>query len=334
MKTTLSLVAALMAGALAGCTSPGTDDGDGGDGSTAQLTTPPPLGTALSASAIGDLVEAYDDRPFIGGQGTPEHVWKWVNEDVMIFLHFDARDPAEAENLNWIGVGVKGRFCKQDQDALGGKVSGFTHFHKQSASTWDAGHGGDATLGGDLGYWLQHVAVRDFTAPWGDVTPGTDYEFMPTDPPTCPSLPPLGQLEDTGEGPLARSEIDGLADLFDDGPELYQGGQPTPEHVWKWVNDETFLLLHFNKPDVAQADALLWYGVGVRGEFCAEEQPHEDFTHFHKWRSATWDGGHGGSPGDRGYWLLHAGVDTFEAPAWDVEPGVDREFMPTPPSEC
>lgn len=97
----------------------------------------------------------------------------------IIALHFDDMDLAKAKNLNWIAFGVPGRFCLSDQQRIEAQFGpGFTHFHDIKNDT----HGGKA---GAEGVWFVHTAVREFDAPWGHVTPGTDLKFMPTPAPAC-----------------------------------------------------------------------------------------------------------------------------------------------------
>jgi len=100
---------------------------------------------------------------------------------VVIALHFDNMDLNQAQNLNWVALGIPGKNCKQDQERLEqlyGK--GFTHFHDMKADT----HGGAAAA---EGVWFVHVGVREFDSPMsqGHVRPGPDMGFMPTNPPTC-----------------------------------------------------------------------------------------------------------------------------------------------------
>ncbi len=306
-----------------GATDEPTDDPTGDD----PVADPAPPGEALSQEDIQALVEAFDDQPFQGGQGSPEHVNKWVTDDTFISLHFNNEDPAEADQLLWIVIGQKGVFCSEAQP--GGSDGGFTHFHQWESDSWEGGHGGDA---GDPGYWLVHLGVDEFSAPAWDVVPGVDYNFMPTDPPECGGDVPDVDFDPPGSGPLGDEDIERLNSLFDDEP--LQGGQETPEHVWKWVNEDVFIFLHYNHEDPSEASELNWYGLGVRGEFCESAQPHADFTHFHQWESDSWEGGHGGPARAQGYWLLHAGVHEFSAPAWEVEIGPDRNFMPTDAPEC
>lgn len=284
---------------------------------------PAPTGAELSGDEIAALVDAFDDRVYQGAQSdpfTPEHVNKWVTDDSFIFLHFDEEDPSEANKLLWIGVGVKGVFSEDGQPG-----PEFTHFHQPTSDSWDGGHGGDA---GDEGFWLTHIAVDEFESPFGMTSPGVHYEFMPT-PPSDHDGATTADFDTDEQGPLDPDEIARLVDLFDDQP--FEGGQETPKHVWKWVNEDVLMFLHVDEEDVTQATALDYFGIGVRGEFSAESQPHEeDFTHFHKWNSEEWDAGHGGQPGQHGYWLVHHATRPHEEPWGDVEIGIDREFMPTP----
>ena len=95
---------------------------------------------------------------------------------LMLALHYDNMDISQAQNLNWVAIGVPGKFTKADQERiekLYGK--GFTHFHDLMADT----HGGPP---GVEGVWFVHIAVREFDAPWGPLKPGIDSNFMPTPP--------------------------------------------------------------------------------------------------------------------------------------------------------
>lgn len=98
---------------------------------------------------------------------------------VIIALHFDNMDIAKAENLNWVAVGLPGKFCKSEQVQLEAKYGkGFTHFHSMKNDT----HGGEEA---EEGVWFVHTAVREFEAPWGKVSPGVDTNFMPTEASDC-----------------------------------------------------------------------------------------------------------------------------------------------------
>ncbi len=93
---------------------------------------------------------------------------------LMVALHYDNMNISQAQNLNWIAIGVPGKFSKQDQARIEKQFGApFTHFHDLMADT----HGGPP---GVEGVWFVHIAVRDFDAPWGHLTPGLDANFMPT----------------------------------------------------------------------------------------------------------------------------------------------------------
>lgn len=98
---------------------------------------------------------------------------------VVLATHFDNMDLSQAENLNWMALGVPGKFCKSDQERVEQEFGpGFTHFHDLKNDT----HGGQP---GAEGVWFVHVAVREFDAPWGHVLSGVDQNFMPTPAPDC-----------------------------------------------------------------------------------------------------------------------------------------------------
>jgi hypothetical protein len=101
----------------------------------------------------------------------------------LLALHFDDMDLEQAENLNWVALGVPGRFCKKDQARVAAEFGpGFTHFHDLEADT----HGGQR---GAEGVWFVHSGVRDFESPMseGPVSKGIDDGFMPTPAPNCPA---------------------------------------------------------------------------------------------------------------------------------------------------
>ena len=98
---------------------------------------------------------------------------------IVFALHFDNMNLDQAQNLNWVAIGMPGRFCAADKQRIETAYGqGFTHFHDLKNDI----HGG--APGAD-GVWFVHTAVRDFQAPWGPVTKGVDMNFMPTPAPNC-----------------------------------------------------------------------------------------------------------------------------------------------------
>lgn len=94
----------------------------------------------------------------------------------ILALHFDSMDLKQAKHLNWVALGVPGKFTREEQQRVEAQFGkGFTHFHDMKNDV----HGGQP---GAEGAWFVHVAVREFDAPWGRVKPGIDDKFMPTPP--------------------------------------------------------------------------------------------------------------------------------------------------------
>lgn len=101
---------------------------------------------------------------------------------LIVALHFDNMDLDKAENLNWVAVGIPGRYWKADQQRIEAQYGkGFVHFHDLKNDT----HGGQP---GAEGVWFVHIAVREFDAPWGRVKPGIDQNFMVTPAPEGPRV--------------------------------------------------------------------------------------------------------------------------------------------------
>jgi hypothetical protein len=131
------------------------------------------------------------------------------------------------------------------------------------------------------------------------------------------------------------NQIPALAALFNDNPFL--GGQVAPR-LYRWVSNEVLIFGQFDRPTAAEARALRYVGISMKGTFCAESQPgglRGGFTHYHRLTSPTYAQGHGGPPGtNEGYWLLWVAADEFDSGGRRIAPGVDYEFSPTPPPGC
>ena len=128
-----------------------------------------------------------------------------------------------------------------------------------------------------------------------------------------------------------REDITEFVTVFDDQP--FQGGQISPR-IAKWVNEDVFLFIQFDKPSPLNATALNYIGIGKRGIFCESDRPSPDFVHFHKWNATSYREGHGHEAGDEGYWLMWVATNNLDVQGRQVSPGVDRDFSPTPPPKC
>ncbi|MBA2519578.1 MAG: cupredoxin domain-containing protein [Chloroflexia bacterium] len=283
-----------------------------------------PTGAPLSADELATLTAQFDDEVLIGGQVAPR-LSRWVNDEVFIFLQLDNSELAEATQIRYVGIGVKGVFCAETQPDRS-----FTHFHKYDAPEYAAGHG---SAPGDQGYWLTWVATDTFETRDGrEIVPGVDYEFSPTPPPDCGADVPDVAFDPPGAEPLTQNEIVELVELFDS--PLLTGGQ-TPPRFHRWINEDVTIFLQFDSADPAEATRLRDIGITVPGIFCLADQPSADFPHFHQTDAPEYAAGHGSAPNQVGYWLLWVATDTYEAnDGRQVMPGVDRAFSPTPPPDC
>lgn len=129
------------------------------------------------------LAKAYTFEPF--RPGMPDHLWMDAGNGRALFLHFDKPVNDPKAMLIFVGEGVKGRFCAEDQPDAG--KTGFVHFHRAHTPEGETGmaahgHGGKTA---EEGYWLKHVAVGEFDMMGAHFTPGTAMNFMPTPPPKC-----------------------------------------------------------------------------------------------------------------------------------------------------
>ena len=115
-----------------------------------------------------------------------------------------------------------------------------------------------------------------------------------------------------------------------------------PYHLWMDTGKGRGAFLHFNKPVTDPAAMLIFIGEGIKGRFCAEDQPDAGktgFVHFH--RSHTPEGekgmaahGHGGNIAEEGYWLKHIAIGEFDMMGMHFKPGTAMNFMPTPAPKC
>jgi hypothetical protein len=130
---------------------------------------------------------------------------------------------------------------------------------------------------------------------------------------------------------ITAEDISEFVTIFDDQP--FQGGQISPR-IAKWVNEDVFLFIQFDKPSPSNATALNYIGIGKRGTFCESDRPGPEFVHFHKWNATSYREGHGHEAGDEGYWLMWVATNDINVQERQVSPGVDWDFSPTPPPKC
>ena len=136
-----------------------------------------PGAKALTGEDVAALWPLFGDQPLTGGQRAPRQ-YRWANANTLIFLQFDNPDASKATALRYIGIAVKGGFCKSTQP-----TPDFPHFHRVDAPDYAHGHGGPPNA---AGYWLLWLATDTFTTHDGrQVRPGVDRQLSPTPPPAC-----------------------------------------------------------------------------------------------------------------------------------------------------
>ncbi len=152
------------------------DRGTAGEGKNA------PAAEALK-SVGPSLAKVYTWEPF--HPAMPDHLWMDAGNGHEVFLHFSKPVSDSKARVIFVGEGIKGRFCAEDQPD-GGKT-GFVHFHRSHTPAGETGmaahgHGGKSA---EEGYWLKHIAVAEFDMMGMHFTPGTAMNFMPTPAPKC-----------------------------------------------------------------------------------------------------------------------------------------------------
>lgn len=143
-----------------------------------------------------------------------------------------------------------------------------------------------------------------------------------------------GSAVQSRKGPDSDT-LGALATLY-----AYKPFHPTsamPDHLWMENGVGRTVFLHFNKPVSDPTARVVFAGEGVYGRFCAEDQPdggQTGFVHFHRFATPKQEIGHGGQPGEEGYWLKHYAVAEFDHMGKHFTPGIVMDFMPTAPPKC
>lgn len=144
----------------------------------------------------------------------------------------------------------------------------------------------------------------------------------------------IGDETDAEFRGLTAADVTALGQILNDQP-LNDAQSPWPAHQITWLDQDTFFLIHHNAADPEVATEVLWIGLGVRGVFCDDDQPTPDFTHFHRAHADAYGSGHGGEPGQPGFWLLHVNVKEFNSPFGPTgPPGVHEGFSVSDIPSC
>ena len=103
------------------------------------------------------LLKAYTFEPV--HPNPPNHLWLDEGNGRVQFMMFDKPVSDPTAVLQFVGEGIKGRFCAESQPDRG--KTGYNHFHRShTPATGDTSMHGPK---GEEGYWLKHVSVGNFT---------------------------------------------------------------------------------------------------------------------------------------------------------------------------
>ena len=140
-------------------------------------------GKAPSPEAVTNigsvLAKAYTFVPV--HPNPPDHLWLDEGNGRVLFMMFDKPVSDPTAVLQFVGEGIKGRFCVESQPDRG--KTGYNHFHRSNTpATGDTSMSGPK---GEEGYWLKHVAVASFEVQHMHHYPGTVREVPQPLTPKC-----------------------------------------------------------------------------------------------------------------------------------------------------
>jgi hypothetical protein len=140
-------------------------------------------GKAPSPEAVTNigavLAKAYTHEPV--HPNPPDHLWLDEGDGRVLFMMFDKPASEPTAVLQFVGEGIKGRFCLESQPDRG--KTGYNHFHRShTPATGDTSMSGPK---GEEGYWLKHVSVGNFEVQHQHHHPGTVRDVPQPPTPKC-----------------------------------------------------------------------------------------------------------------------------------------------------
>lgn len=216
-------------------------------------------GIHISEATTEDF-RSYNDEPF--ESGPDNYLWREMGS-ALYGVAFD-----DQGKLSYIVHGVPGTYALQDVPSA-------------EYAVWYPVHSS-----GKDGYWLKHIAIKEFWMPWGKVVPGVDLQISA-----------MYDLKD-----LTRKNLDG----YTDAPFSFS----LINHVWKKKGTR---ILGF---EFDENGHILYMIEGIPGTYSLEDVP----------LSGEYTVWYPESPSHHtGYWLKYTAVTEIEQPWGTVEPGVDYE---------
>jgi hypothetical protein len=133
-----------------------------------------------AVTSIGTvLAKAYTYEPV--HPNPPDHLWLDEGNGRVLFMMFDKPVSDPTAVLQFVGEGIKGRFCVESQPDRG--KTGYNHFHRSNTpATGDTSMSGPK---GEEGYWLKHVSVGSFEVQHQHHHPGTVRDTPQPPTPKC-----------------------------------------------------------------------------------------------------------------------------------------------------
>ena len=217
-------------------------------------------GKHMSEATPGDFT-SYKDHPF---ESCPDnYLWKEMGSQ-LYGIEFDSRGAAR-----YIVHGLPGTYSLNDVPSA-------------QYTTW---YPRDSTK--KEGYWLKHIAIKEFWMSWGKVIPGVDLRFTAQ-----------YNLKD-----LTRKDAKDFAAV----PFAFS----LENHVWKEKGNRIYGF------EFDEKGKILYMIEGVPGMFSLDDVPFSgEYT--------TW---YPESPSHHtGFWLKYMAVKDIEQPWGAVEPGIDYEY--------
>lgn len=203
--------------------------------------------------------KSFEDQPF--DPPLENYVWK-MKDDELYGIEFDKKG-----YVRYVVYGVSGRYSLNDVPVSGEYTVWYPLTPRSSE-----------------GYWLAHVAVKEFRMMWGKVTPGVDLSFVSR-----------YNLKD-----LKKKDLTGYID---------KPFSPLLEnHVWKKEKE------HLSGFQFDEKGNLLYIVDGIPGRYSLDDVPYSG--EYRVWYPVT-------ETSQEGYWLKYTAVTTVEMPWGKVSPGVD-----------
>ena len=205
---------------------------------------------------------SFKDQPF--DSSLPDYLWK-IKGSELYGMEFDRKG-----SIRYLVHGVPGTYSLNDAPSSG-EYTVWYPVHSKS----------------EEGYWLKHIAVREFRMLWGKVTPGVDLRFTAK-----------YNLKD-----LTKNHAAGYTDQ--------PFTLPLKDHIWKIEKTKVHGFRFDSK------GKLQYIVEGISGRYSLNDVPY--CGEYTVWYPVT-------PSSQYGYWLKYTAVTDIETFWGNVEPGIDYNY--------